>query len=80
MRLSVLCKTESLGALACSGGINPDGIEGFGHVEENCAGEPLFIEMPGYSSNEAGHLQRRAIPGSNPKLLVSHQFAFIYYM
>ena len=33
--------------------IDPDGIEGFGHVEENCAGEPLFVEMPGYSLNEA---------------------------
>jgi len=22
--------------------IDPDGIEGLGHVEENCAGEPLF--------------------------------------
>jgi hypothetical protein len=22
--------------------IDPDGIEGFGHVEENCAGDPLF--------------------------------------
>ena len=34
--------------------IDPDRIEGFGHVEENCAGEPLFTEIPGYSFNEAG--------------------------
>jgi len=31
--------------------IDPDGIEGFGHVEEDCAGEPLFADIPGYSFN-----------------------------
>jgi len=59
--------------------IDPGGIEGFGHVEKNCAGEPLFAEIPGYSFNEAGQLQRRAMSGSEPKLLVSHQSAFLYY-
>ena len=39
------------------GAIDPDGIEGFGNIEENCAGEPLFAEIPGYSFNEAGQLQ-----------------------
>jgi len=29
--------------------IDPDGIEGFGHVEENGAGKPHFAEIPGYS-------------------------------
>ena len=33
--------------------IEPDGIEGFGHVVEDCAGEPLFAEVTGYSFNEA---------------------------
>jgi len=60
--------------------IDPDGIEGFGHVEENCTGEPLFAKIPGYSSNEAGQLQGRAMSGSEPKLLVSQYFAFVYYM
>ena len=31
--------------------IDPDGIEGFSHVEENCASENSFAEFPGYSSN-----------------------------
>ena len=43
-----------------------------------CAGEPLFAEIPCYSFNEAGQLQGRAISGSEPKLLASHQFAFVY--
>jgi len=60
--------------------IDPECIEGFGHVEENCAGEPLFAEIPGYSFNEAGQLQGRAMSGSEPKLLVSQQSAFVYYM
>ena len=50
--------------------IVPDGIEGFGHVEENCTGEPLFTEIPDYTFNEAGQLQRRAMFGPEPKLLV----------
>jgi len=53
-----------------------DGIECFGHVEENCDNEPFFAEIPGYSFNEAGQLKRRAMPGSKRKLLVSHQSAF----
>jgi len=43
-------------------------------------GQPLFTEIPGYSFNESGQLQPRAMSGSEPKLLVSHQSAFIYYM
>ena len=53
MRSYGLCKTGSLGALAVEEAIDPDGIEGFGHVEENCAGEPLFPEISGYSFHEA---------------------------
>ena len=55
-------------------------LDRFGHVEENCAGEPIFAEVPGYSFNEAGWLQGRGMPGSKPKLLVSQQSAFVYYM
>ena len=58
--------------------IDTDGIEGFGHVEENCAGELLFNEIPGYSFNEAGQMQRRAMFGSERKLLVPQQSAFVY--
>jgi hypothetical protein len=36
--------------------IDPDSVESFGHVEENCACQPLFAEIPGYSFNEAGQL------------------------
>jgi hypothetical protein len=46
--------------------IDPDGIEGFGHVEENCAGKPLFAEISGYCFNKAGQLPGRATPGSKP--------------
>jgi len=58
----------------------PDGIEGFRHVKENCAGEPNFAEIPGYFFNKAGQLQGRAMSASEPKLLVSQQSAFVYYM
>ena len=60
--------------------INPESIEDFGHVEKHCVGDPLFAEIPGYSFNEAGQLQGCAMCGSKPKLLVSHQSAFVYYM
>jgi len=66
--------------LACSGGIALDVIEDFGLVEETFAGESLLAEIPGYFFNEAGQVQGRAMSGSEPKLLVSHQSVFIYYM
>ena len=47
--------------------IDPDGIEGIGHVEEDCACWPLFAKVPGYPFNEAGQLQGRAMPGSKPR-------------
>jgi len=56
----------SSGTLRIQETIDPDGIEGFGHVEINCAGEPLFAEIPSYSFDEAGQLQGRATPGSKP--------------
>ena len=40
----------------------------------------LFAETPGYSFNEAGQLQGHAVPGSETKLLVSHQSVLAYYM
>ena len=60
--------------------IDSDGTEGFGHVVEICSGEPLFAETPVYSFNQASQLQGCAISGSEPKLLVSHQSAFLYNM
>ena len=60
--------------------VDLDGIEGFGHVEENSAGEPLFAEIPDYSFNDAGQLQRRVISGCESELLVSHQSAFFCHM
>jgi len=41
--------------------IDPGFIEGFGNVKENRAGEPFFAKIHGYSFNEAGHLQVRAM-------------------
>jgi hypothetical protein len=49
---------------------DPYGIEGFGHVQEHRACEPLFAKSAGYSFNEAGQLKGRAMSGSEPKLLV----------
>jgi len=50
--------------------IDPDGIEGFDHVKENCTGNPLFAEIPGHSFKWAGQVQGRSMPGSETKLLV----------
>jgi len=36
-RLYGLCRTGSLGLLALEEAVDPDGIEGFGHVEEDGA-------------------------------------------
>jgi len=60
--------------------IDANGIECFVYVEENCAGETLFAEILGYSFNEAGQLQGRDMSWSKPKLLVSNQSAFVYYI
>jgi len=50
--------------------IDPKGINGFSHVEENCACQTIFAKHPGNSFNEADEMHWRAMPGSNPKLLV----------
>lgn len=46
---------------------DPEILECFGNVEENCAGDPLYTDIPGYSFNEAGHLQGHTVPGCKPK-------------
>ena len=55
-------------------------MEGFVHVEENYAGEPLFAEIHCYFFNKAGQLQERAKSGTERKLIVSQQSAFVYHM
>jgi len=60
--------------------IDPVVIEGFGHVEENRACQPLCAKVPGYSYKEAGQLQGRALLGSEPKMLVSQQSTLAYFM
>ena len=52
---------------------DPNGIEGFGHIQETRACQSPLAEIPGYSLKEPGQLQGRAMPGSKPKLLVPQQ-------
>jgi len=52
---------------------DPNGIEGFYHVQENRACQSPLAEIPGYSFNEAGQLQGRTLPRSKPKLFVPQQ-------
>ena len=40
---------------------DPNGIEGFGHVQENHACQSPLAEIPGYSFNEAVQLQGRTM-------------------
>ena len=47
---------------------DPNGIEGFDHVQEHRSFQCTLAEIPGYLLNEAGQLQGRAMPGSKPKL------------
>jgi len=58
--------------LACRGGHRSNGIAVFGHVEENCDCYHLFPEVPSYFFKDAGQLHGHAMPGSEPKLVVSH--------
>ena len=39
----------------------------------------FFAEVPVYSFNDSGQLQGRAMPGSKPKMLVSHQSTVAYF-
>ena len=59
---------------------DPNGVEGFSHVQEHRACQSPLAEIPGYSFNEAGQLQGRAMPGSKPKLLVPQQSKLAYIM
>jgi len=49
--------------------IDPDGYRKICHVKENCAGEPLSAEIPGYSFTQAGQMRVCVMSGSEPKLL-----------
>ena len=40
---------------------DPNGIEGFGHVQEHRTCQSPHAEIPGYSFNEAGQLQGRVM-------------------
>jgi len=59
---------------------DPNGIEGFGHVEEHGPCQSPLAEIPGYSFNESGQLQGRAMPGSKPKLFVTQQPMLVYFI
>ena len=59
---------------------DPNGIESFGHVQEHRTCQAYLAEIPGYSFNEAGQLQGRAMPGSKPKLFVPQQPTLAYFM
>ena len=52
---------------------DPNGVEGFSHVQEHRACQSPLAEIPGYSFNKAGQLQVRAMPGSKPKLFIPQQ-------
>jgi hypothetical protein len=54
-------------------------MNGFGHVQEHRACEPLLAKIPGYSFNEAGKLQGR-MSGSKSKLLVPQQPTLAYFI
>jgi hypothetical protein len=58
---------------------DPYGDEGFSRIQDNRAGYPPFIIVSVDSFNKAGRLQRRAVSGSKPKLLVRQQPALDYF-
>jgi hypothetical protein len=51
--------------------IDPNGIEGFCHVEENRSCQSLLAEVPSHFLNEAGQMKSRAMFGSESKLLIT---------
>ena len=59
---------------------DPNGIESFGHVQEHRACQSPHAEIPGYSFNEAGQLQVRAMSGSKPRLFVPQQPTLAYFI
>jgi hypothetical protein len=59
--------------------VDPNGVECLGHVKENRASEPLLAKVPGNSFYEAGHLQGRAMSGSETKLLIPQHPTLAYF-
>jgi len=59
---------------------DPNGIEIFGHVQEHRTCQSPLAKIPGYSFNEAGQLQGRAMPWSKPKLFVPQQPTLAYFI
>jgi len=78
MRLYGLCKTGSLGALACGGCPRSRWYQRLWPRWGKLRKSASFSQVPGYSFNEAGQLQWRAMPGSEPKLLVIRQTTLAY--
>ena len=62
------------------GAFDPNCFENFGHVQEHRNCQSPLAEIPGYSFNEAGQLQGRAMPGSKPKLFVPQQPTLAYFV
>jgi hypothetical protein len=58
---------------------DPYGVESFSHIQENRADQPPLVEVSVDSFNKAGQLQRRVVPGSEPKVLVTQQPALVYF-
>ena len=79
-RLYGLCKTGILGPLAARGGHRSRRYRRLGPRRDKLGRLASFRRSSCYSCNEAGQLQRRVMHGSKPKLLISHQSEFAYYM
>ena len=79
MRLYELCKTASWGALARRGGHRFWRYRRLSPRRGKLRRWASFVEISGYSY-KAGQLHGLAMAGSKPKLLFSHQSAFVYYM
>jgi hypothetical protein len=58
---------------------NPYGIEGIGHVQEHRACELLAV-ISSHSFNEAGEMQRTAMSGTKPEMLVPQQPPLAYFV
>ena len=80
MRLQGLHKTGSSGALVCRGGHPSRRYRRIWPRWGKLHWLALFAENPGHSLKEAGQLQGRTMLGSKPKLLISHQSLYAYYM
>jgi len=75
-----LCKTGSLGAFDCRGGHRSIRYRSLWQRRGRLRLLALFAKVPGYSFNEAGQLQERAMLGSKLKLLVPHQSVHAYFL